>query len=74
MEVTPALVRELLGRPKLHPEEKSGSDQVGVATGMYYTPTGGDIMFVEATTMRGKGELSYRSYNTARASLGGTSF
>jgi ATP-dependent Lon protease len=54
---TPALVRELLGRPKLHPEEKSGNDQVGVATGMYYTPMGGDIMFVEATTMRGKGEL-----------------
>ena len=57
VEVTPALVRELLGRPKLHPEEKSGTDQVGVATGMYYTPMGGDIMFVEATTMRGKGEL-----------------
>ena len=56
-DVTPALVRELLGRPRLHPEEKSGSDQVGVATGMYYTPMGGDIMFVEATTMRGKGEL-----------------
>jgi ATP-dependent Lon protease len=30
---------------------------VGTATGMYYTPTGGDIMFVEAQTMRGKGEL-----------------
>ena len=57
VDVTPALVRELLGRPKLHPEEKSGNDQVGVATGMYYTPMGGDIMFVEATTMRGKGEL-----------------
>ena len=57
VDVTPVLVRELLGRPRLHPEEKSGSDQVGVATGMYYTPMGGDIMFVEATTMRGKGEL-----------------
>ena len=57
VEVTPALVRELLGRPKLHPEEKTGTDQVGLATGMYYTPMGGDIMFVEATTMRGKGEL-----------------
>ena len=57
VDITPPLVRELLGRPKLHPEEKSGSDQVGVATGMYYTPMGGDIMFVEATTMRGKGEL-----------------
>ncbi len=29
----------------------------GVATGMYYTPAGGDIMFVEASLMRGKGEL-----------------
>jgi ATP-dependent Lon protease len=55
--VTPALVRELLGRPKLHPEEMGKLDQVGTATGMYYTPQGGDIMFVEASTMRGKGEL-----------------
>jgi ATP-dependent Lon protease len=50
-------VRELLGRPKVHPERAARQDQVGVATGMYYTPTGGDIMFVEASTMRGKGEL-----------------
>jgi ATP-dependent Lon protease len=32
-------------------------DQAGVATGMYYTPVGGDIMFVEASVMRGKGDL-----------------
>ena len=50
-------VDDLLGRPKVHPEKAAGEDQVGVATGMYYTPTGGDIMFVEASTMRGKGEL-----------------
>ena len=50
-------VDDLLGRPKVHPEKAGGEDQVGVATGMYYTPTGGDIMFVEASTMRGKGEL-----------------
>ena len=56
-QVTPAVVRELLGRPKLHPEEMGKLDQVGTATGMYYTPQGGDIMFVEASTMRGKGEL-----------------
>ena len=56
-EVTPAEVRELLGRPKLHPEEMGKIDQVGTSTGMYYTPMGGDIMFVEASTMRGKGEL-----------------
>jgi ATP-dependent Lon protease len=50
-------VDDLLGRPKVHPEHKAGEDQVGVATGMYYTPVGGDIMFVEASLMRGKGEL-----------------
>jgi ATP-dependent Lon protease len=50
-------VDDLLGRPKVHPERKAGEDQVGVATGMYYTPVGGDIMFVEASVMRGKGEL-----------------
>src|SRR5437764_4629611 len=50
-------VDDLLGRPKVHPEHKEGEDQVGVATGMYYTPVGGDIMFVEASVMRGKGEL-----------------
>ncbi len=50
-------VHDLLGRPKVHPERKAGEDQVGVATGMYYTPVGGDIMFVEASLMRGKGEL-----------------
>jgi ATP-dependent Lon protease len=52
-----AMVDDLLGRPKVHPERAAREDQTGVATGMYYTPTGGDIMFVEASTMRGKGEL-----------------
>ena len=51
------VVDDLLGRPKVHPERAAHEDQIGVATGMYYTPTGGDIMFVEASTMRGKGEL-----------------
>ena len=50
-------VRGLLGRPRVHPEKASPIDQVGLATGMYYTPAGGDIMFVEASLMRGKGDL-----------------
>jgi ATP-dependent Lon protease len=50
-------VRPLLGRPHVHPEKMADRDQVGMATGMYYTPAGGDIMFVEASPMRGKGEL-----------------
>jgi ATP-dependent Lon protease len=50
-------VHSLLGRPRVHPEKAAREDQTGVATGMYYTPAGGDIMFVEASTMRGKGDL-----------------
>ena len=46
--ITPKTVRELLGRPKVHPEHAASANEVGVATGMYYTPSGGDIMFVEA--------------------------
>ncbi|HEX4965231.1 MAG TPA: endopeptidase La [Thermoanaerobaculia bacterium] len=57
VDVDSTKVRELLGRPRVHPERAARADQVGVATGMYYTPMGGDIMFVEASTMKGKGEL-----------------
>ena len=45
-------VRELLGRPKVHPEKANVANEIGIATGMYYTPMGGDIMFVEASTRR----------------------
>src|SRR6266849_4117515 len=55
--IQPADVRGLLGRPKVHPEKMAREDQIGIATGMYYTPAGGDIMFVEASLMRGKGDL-----------------
>jgi ATP-dependent Lon protease len=55
--LTGADVRAQLGRPKVRPERAAPSDAVGIATGMYYTPTGGDIMFVEASLMPGDGEL-----------------
>src|SRR4051812_37070913 len=45
-------VRELLGRPRVHPEHAAEENEIGVATGMYYTPAGGDIMFVEAAIRR----------------------
>jgi len=51
-----AEVRELLGRPKVHPEHAQERNEVGVATGMYYTPMGGDIMFVEASVRRFYGQ------------------
>ncbi|HEU4640905.1 MAG TPA: endopeptidase La [Gemmatimonadaceae bacterium] len=50
--ISPDDVRELLGRPKVHPEHAAEENEVGVATGMYYTPAGGDIMFVEAAIRR----------------------
>ena len=55
--VSAAGVREFLGRPRIRPEQALERDAVGVATGMYYTPVGGDIMFVEVETTKGKGEL-----------------
>jgi len=54
LEATPEAVREILGRPRVHPEEMAAEDRAGVATGMFYTPMGGDIMFVEASVMPGK--------------------
>jgi ATP-dependent Lon protease len=57
VDVDPDEVRSLLGRPRVHPERAARQDQVGVATGMFYTPVGGDILFVEAQAMSGKGEL-----------------
>ena len=46
-----------LGSPKIHPEEILKKDQIGIATGLAWTPTGGDVLFVEATKMRGNGNL-----------------
>ena len=57
LEITPVIGQELLGRPRVHPEHRAAEDTVGVATGMFYTPMGGDIMFVEASVMPGEGGL-----------------
>ena len=57
LEIDRAVIRELIGRPRVHPEQMAPADTVGVATGMFYTPMGGDIMFVEASVMTGEGAL-----------------
>ena len=57
IKATKKIIRELMGRPRVHPERMALVDTVGVATGMFYTPMGGDIMFVEVSTMSGKGGL-----------------
>lgn len=63
-------VRTLLGRPKVHPEHIQAQNEVGVATGMYYTPMGGDIMFVEASIRRFFGNRSNDSADSP--GMGGT--
>jgi len=55
--VTPQNLHEFLGVPKIEPEEMLKLDQIGVATGLAVTATGGDILFIEALTMKGKGVL-----------------
>lgn len=57
VKITPKTAGEMLGQPRVHPERRASEDSVGVATGMFYTPMGGDIMFVEASVMPGDGEL-----------------
>ena len=57
LEIDRVVIRELIGRPRVHPERMAPADVVGVATGMFYTPMGGDIMFVEASVMTGEGAL-----------------
>jgi len=50
-------VHEFLGPPKIIPEEVLKKDQVGVATGLAWTAVGGDVLFIEALRMKGKGNL-----------------
>ncbi|OLE67614.1 MAG: endopeptidase La [Acidobacteria bacterium 13_1_20CM_2_68_7] len=56
-KVTPVRAEELLGVPRVTPEMALLSNQVGVATGLAWTAAGGEILFVEATIMPGKGRL-----------------
>jgi ATP-dependent Lon protease len=57
VNVTVRNLNEFLGIAKSEPDEMLKHDQVGVATGLAVTASGGDILFIEAITMRGKGGL-----------------
>jgi ATP-dependent Lon protease len=52
-----AVVNEFLGPQKFMPEMSERTSEPGVATGLAWTPVGGEIMFVEASRMPGKGGL-----------------
>lgn len=55
--ITPEIVTELLGPKKFHNEVAAENDRIGVVTGLAWTETGGDILFIEVTSMPGKAEL-----------------
>ena len=56
--ITPNNLHQYLGVPKYLPEVERERDEVGVVTGLAWTETGGDVLYIEATTMRGKGNLT----------------
>lgn len=56
--VTDKTVEEFLGRPKFRFGKAEEEDQVGTATGLAYTPAGGDTLSIEVSLYPGKGELT----------------
>src|SRR5690606_10023598 len=68
-------VQPLLGRARVYPERAAQQDTVGTATGMYYAPMAGDIMFVGASVSHGRdkliltGQLGDVMKESARAAL-----
>ena len=56
--ITPRNLSKFLGVPKFLPETEGEKDEVGVATGLAWTPTGGDILFVEVSLVKGKGNVT----------------
>jgi ATP-dependent Lon protease len=77
VEVVPEVVRQLLGRPVYfgNEEVEARTSIPGVATGLAYTPVGGDVLFIEATRMPGgkgfqvTGSLGNVMQESARAAL-----
>ncbi|MFO0958089.1 MAG: endopeptidase La [Isosphaeraceae bacterium] len=58
VRVTPDLVATMLGPSRFYREAADRTGVPGVATGLAWTPTGGELLFIEATSMPGKGGLT----------------
>jgi ATP-dependent Lon protease len=57
LEADAATVERILGAPRYSPDMAERTSAPGVAAGLSWTPAGGDILFIEATRMPGKGEV-----------------
>lgn len=58
LTITPEIVREYLRKERFDSEVSEFIKIPGIATGLSVTPVGGEILFIEATSMKGKGELT----------------
>ena len=58
LKATPELVESVLGPPRHIPDLAERTSSPGVATGLAWTPSGGDVLFIEATKMPGKGAVA----------------
>ncbi len=56
--ITSGNIHKYLGVFKYLPEEEMKTDEIGVATGLAWTESGGDVIYVESTMMKGKGDLT----------------
>jgi ATP-dependent Lon protease len=73
--ITQKMLPDLLGKPKFYFEAAERTEMPGVATGLVWTPVGGDVVFIEATLMRGNkgfmltGQLGDVMRESAQAAL-----
>ena len=58
VKVTPKVIVEVLGAPKLERDKYENNDVAGVVTGLAWTRVGGDILFIESALSKGKGQLT----------------
>jgi ATP-dependent Lon protease len=58
ISVTEPRVRDLLGKRRYFSEARRRTARPGVSTGLAWTPVGGEVLFIEATAMQGKGQLT----------------
>ena len=56
--VNPGNLYKYLGVPKFLPEQEQEHDEVGVVTGLAWTESGGDVLYIEASSIKGKGQLT----------------
>ena len=57
-QVSPRNLHQFLGVPKFIPEQEQEKDEIGVSTGLAWTAAGGDVLYVEASASKGKGQLT----------------